>query len=184
MGKFLLGILVAIGFSTAGAADVPPTAETVRTLFSQSFVPTTYDLHETKWTCQNIPTFKEQDSFELYMFDFVVVPHNNRMLFSNDSTVTEWVPRWFSEYQGMRTSVPFKTKDFINECQGRVQDCLVTGEGLRSFGYLRLSKQDQLTIEWTTSTPVESLRLTPISPDTEEPGQKVWMYSLCQKSGR
>ncbi|MGE0631354.1 MAG: hypothetical protein AB7O96_03030 [Pseudobdellovibrionaceae bacterium] len=179
MGKFLLGYLLVLGFSSSALAELPPTANEVRTIFENSDVPTTYDLHQSKWTCQNIPTFKEQDHFELYMFNFVVVPHNNRMLFSNDSTVAEWVPRWFSEYQGMRTSIAFKTKNFVSGCQGRVQDCLVSGEEMRNFGYLRLNKQNQLTIEWTTSTQMDDLRLTPVSRDTEETSQKVWMYSLC-----
>jgi hypothetical protein len=147
--------------------------------FEQAEIPAPQDLHMTTWTCLNAPTFAENQEFVLYMFKFVVVPHNNNIIFSNDASVTEWVPRWFARYQGMRTSIPFETDNFVDQCNSKVSDCIKTGTGMRNFGYLRLTREGVLYVEWATTTVLDKLKVTPISRDTEEKLQSTWMYSRC-----
>lgn len=153
----------------------------VREQFAQTPVPEARDFYNTNWTCTNLPTFTQNQNFELFMFKFVPVLHNAFMIFSNDTTVTEWVPRWFSQYQGMRTAVAFETTNFVETCETSVENCIVTGKGMRNFGYLRLTPEGELLIEWNTTTPIEKLRVTPVARDTDEKLLGTWMYSYCRQ---
>lgn len=151
-----------------------------REKFKNAEIPRTYDLHKTVWTCKSRIDFGDRErEVSGKWFDFVVVPHNNRMLFSNDSSLPEWLPRWFSEYQGLRTSVALWTNDFMTEClEGNVGECLREESTRKNFAYLRLTKAQELYIEWTT-TSHDDLTVTPVSIDTDEIDQRVWMYSRC-----
>lgn len=173
----MMTLIVSLFLSLTTHAD---TFTDYRDSFKAANVPTTYDLHMSTWECKSQVDFGDRErEFGGKWFYFVVVPHNNRMLFSNDSTLPQWLPRWFSEYQGMRTSVALWTNDFMTEClEGDLSECMKEEQSRKNWAYLRLTKEQELWIEWTT-TPHDDLVSTPVSVDTEETDQRVWMYSRC-----
>lgn len=150
-----------------------------RTRFSTARVPLTYELHNSDWTCSTVAITNPQTVHTEFLFHFDVVPHNHRLLFVQGSKVPQWTPRWFAEYQGLRTSVPLKTNDFLSECPQDFRSCIRDGGGTtRNFAYLRFLAPNEVLVEWTSPDRTDLGELA-VSQDSEHAGQTAIMYSQC-----
>lgn len=160
-----------------------------RAQFKSAKIPTTYDLDQVSLNCRSFPANSQSLTHEGLLFRFQIVPHNHRIIYSYSPLLPGWAPSWFSEYMGLRTSVPVKYNDFISMCPQDWFSCMTQesptnpiANPISVAAYLRMNSARQVFVEWTVLDH-DAAKETPISSDDERPDQKAIMYSVCERAG-